>query len=84
MSRQQGLRARLVKLRRTLRRWRREKYDWFDAFVSHIDMIGPRSRFIVVVGFHHSGTTLVQSVLRDQGVYTPDHRGIPPDRQNLR
>ena len=36
-----------------------------------------RRRFILIVGFHHSGTTLVQSVLRDQGVYVPMNQGPP-------
>lgn len=41
-----------------------------------------RHRFIFISGFHHCGTTLVQSVLRTQGVFTLVHDGPPgfPDR----
>jgi len=71
----------LGELRVQLTRWRYDKQDWFDAFITRLEM-GTRQRFIVIVGFHHSGTTLVQSVLRDQGVYGPVRRGPPgyPDR----
>ncbi|MDE0421596.1 MAG: hypothetical protein OXK76_12020 [Gammaproteobacteria bacterium] len=39
-------------------------------------------RFVFISGFHHSGTTLLQSVLRAQGVFTLAEEGPPglPDR----
>ena len=71
MSRTAESRRRVNEIRRQLRRWRGDTQDWFDAFVSHLGTMRARRQFILTVGFHHSGTTLVQSVLRDQGVYVP-------------
>ncbi len=48
---------------------------WYGALLSRPATAANRAHFVLIVGFHHCGTTLVQSALRDQGVYTRLPRG---------
>ena len=46
------------------------RLDQLVAFVTRWTPGASRDRFILVSGFHHTGTTLVQALLRRQGVFT--------------
>ena len=52
MSTPSQFRTGLHNVRLQLRSWRSDTQDRFDAFVSHLDMIRARRRFILIVGFH--------------------------------
>ena len=48
----------------------RKRLDQLLALVTRWTPGSARDRFILVSGFHHTGTTLVQALLRRQGVFT--------------
>ena len=59
-----------------------KRIDQLLALVTRWAPGSARDRFILVSGFHHSGTTLVQALLRRQGVFTfvDDAEDAYPDR----
>ena len=58
------------------------RLDQLAAFVTRWTTSTSRDRFILISGFHHTGTTLVQALLRRQGVFTfvDEARDGYPDR----
>ena len=58
------------------------RLDQLLAFATRWNPGTSRDRFILVSGFHHTGTTLVQALLRRQGVFTfvDEADGGYPDR----
>lgn len=57
-------------IRSTLARLGARRFDQLVALVTRWAPGASRDRFILVSGFHHTGTTLVQALLRRQGVFT--------------
>ena len=70
------------RIHRKLARLGVKRIDQLLALVTRWAPGAARDRFILVSGFHHTGTTLVQALLRRQGVFTfVDHAGDAyPDR----
>lgn len=70
------------RIHRKLARVGAKRIDQLLALVTRWAPGSARDRFILVSGFHHSGTTLVQALLRRQGVFTfvDDAGDAYPDR----